>query len=128
VYSNSNFGMKTPSLSSPQKFNVVANLTYDTPNQVTTVTSSSSINSPKNETITSASASQSQSISTLNIPELPKLLQTPKPSPSFSTENNDNNNNVNLVIDIPIDNAESNFAVADNSSTHSMSPSNPGSM
>ena len=128
VYSNSNFGMKTPSLSSPQKFNVVANLTYDTPNQVTTVTSSSSIKSPKNETITSASASQFQSISTLNIPELPKLLETPKPSPSFSTENNDNNNNVNLVIDIPIDNAESNFAVADNSSTHSMSPSNPGSM
>jgi hypothetical protein len=132
VYSNSNFGMSTPSLS-PQKFNVIANLTYDTPNHITAaaVASSSSIKSPKNETITPASASQPQSISNLNIPELPKLLHTPKPlspspspSPSSSSkENNNNNNNVNLVIDIPIDNA-----VADNSSTHSMSPSNVGNM
>ena len=129
VYSNSNVEMKTPSLS-PQKFNVVANLTYGTPTNPTTISTPAALfhHSNQNEIITlppvvaspSPSPSPSQPISTLNMPSLP-AISTPSPS-------NTENNNVNLVIDVPMDNVEPFFAVPDNSSTHSASPNDVGSM
>jgi hypothetical protein len=134
AYSNLNIGINTPpSAISPEKFNVSAKLTYGTPTNPTMIStpSASSQQSIKNEMIapaaapfTIASVSPSQPISTLNMPPLPQLSM---PSPS-----NTENNNINLVIDVPMDNDndQPNFAVAaaDNSSTHSASPSNVGSM
>ena len=138
AYSNSNIEMNTPAIS-PEKFNVSAKLIYGTPINPPAISTpaTSSQQSIKNEIIaaasvgapaapfTIASASPSQPISTLNMPPLPPLSLVSTPSPS--TENN----NVNLVIDIPLDNDEPNIAsaaAADNSSTHSASPSNVGSM
>ena len=71
------------------------------------------------------SVSPSQHISTLNMPPLPSFSLVSTPSPS-----NAENNNVNLVIDVPVDNDQPNITVAaaDNSSTHSESPSNVGNM
>jgi hypothetical protein len=127
--------MNTPAIS-PEKFNVSAKLIYGTPINPPAISTpaaaaASSQQSIKNEIIDPpavivASVSPSQPISTLNMPPLP-LLSLVSTTPSPSTENN----NVNLVIDIPMDDAEQNFAVvaaADNSSTHSASPSNVGSM
>jgi hypothetical protein len=134
LYTNSNFGGNTPSLT-PHKFNVVANLTYDTPNNLTMIsTPLPELSSSNNKIIVPAVASHPQSISNLNIPPLPQLSQPANPSPSpspSSTENNnnDNNNNMNLVIDIPLDNAQPNNPnPTDNSSTHSNSPGNFGNM
>jgi len=131
AYSNSNIGMNTPAIS-PEKFNVSAKLTYGTPTNPVMISTpaASSQKSIKNEIIAPpavivASVSPSQPISTLNMPPLPPLSLVSTPSPS-----NTENNNVNLVIDVPIDNDQPNIAVAaaDNSSTHSASPSNVGNM
>jgi hypothetical protein len=138
VYSNSNIEMNTPAIS-PEKFNVSAKLIYGTPINPPAISTpaTSSQQSIKNEIIaaasvgapaapfTIASVSPSQHISTLNMPPLPQLSLVSTPSPL--TENN----NVNLVIDIPLDNDQpiiASAAAADNSSTHSASPSNVGSM
>lgn len=139
AYSNSNIGMNTPAIS-PEKFNVSAKLTYGTPTNPVMISTpaASSQKSIKNEIIApaaaaapsvSASVSPSQPISTLNMPPLPPLSMVSTPS-SSNPENNNVNNNVNLVIDVPIDNDQPNIAVAaaDNSSTHSASPSNVGNM
>jgi hypothetical protein len=129
-----NIGINTPSAISPEKFNVSAKLTYGTPTNPTMISTpvASSQHSVKNEIIapaaapsTIASVSPSQPISTLNMPPLPQLSLVSTPSPS-----NMENDNVNFVIDIPLYNDQPNIAsaAADNSSTHSASPSNVGSM
>lgn len=130
LYTNSNFGGNTPSLS-PHKFNVVANLTYDTPNNLTMIsTPVPELSSSNNKIIVPAVASHPPpSISNLNIPPLPQLSQPANPSPSPSPSSTENNNNMNLVIDIPLDNAQPNNPnPTDNSSTHSNSPGNLGNM
>jgi hypothetical protein len=124
VYKNSNFEMNTPSIS-PLKFNVNANLTYDTPN-LSTVSRPAALHSPQNEItvpVHHTVVSPSNSISTLNIPQLPQLLSM---STQLHSNSENNNNNVNLVIDIPVDNAQPNIAAA--ASDNSFSPGNMGSM
>ena len=136
AYSKLNIGMNTPSAISPHKFNVSANLTYDTPTNPTMISTpaASSQQSIKNEIIApppaasiiasaSASASPAQHNLTLNIPALPLLSSASTPSPS-----NTENNNVNLVIDVPMDNAEPNIAVAAAADNLSASPSSVGNM
>ena len=123
MFNNSNFEINTPSIS-PDKLNVIANLTYGTPMKPTTNSTPASVlpHSNQNEIIASASASPSQLISTLNMPALPPLSSVSTPSPS-----NIENNNVNFVIDVPQENAQVNIvaAYADNLSA---SPNTVGNM
>jgi hypothetical protein len=132
MYNNSNLEMNTPAIS-PEKFNVSAKLTYGTPINATTKLTPTAVlsHSNQNEIVpafvsapapNASSVSPSQPISTLNIPALPSLSSVSTPSPS--TENN----NVNLVIDVPIDNAQPNIAVAAAADNLSASPSSVSSV
>jgi uncharacterized membrane protein YgcG len=105
-------GMKTPSVSSPQKYVVSANLSYD--DDVTIM-----------KTITTPAR--------LKTTTPPFKLQLPPLSQHSPLTQNIDNNNVNLVIDVPEDEELENQIVvqpnpSDNASTHSTSPSNVGNM
>jgi hypothetical protein len=111
-------GMKTPSVSSPKKYAVSANLSYD--DDVTIM-----------KTITTPAR-----LKTTTPPfklQLPPLSQHPHSTQNVDNDKNGDNNNVNLVIDVPVDKELENQIVVqpnpnDDASSHSTSPSHIGNM
>jgi uncharacterized membrane protein YgcG len=111
-------GMKPPSVSSPQKYVVSANLSYDDD-----ATIMKTITTPAHLKTTTP----------LFKLQLPPLSQNPPLTQNVDNNKNGDNNNMSLVIDVPEDKELENQNVVqpnpnDDASTHSTSPSNDGNM
>uniref|UniRef100_A0A6C0I3M3 SMODS and SLOG-associating 2TM effector domain-containing protein n=1 Tax=viral metagenome TaxID=1070528 RepID=A0A6C0I3M3_9ZZZZ len=115
--------LKTPPLSTPQKYVVSAKLSYD--DNVTVMTTKT----------TPARSNTTTPPFKLHLPLLQPQSQPVTPVSSKNTDNNNDNNdnNISLVVDIPEENELENQIVIepnpnDNASTRSTSPSNIGNM